>query len=549
MSTHVGRKSGARAAQLNPHNIRARDWSKRNISGTCSYMQILMQKVFMPPFARRLASVLVPVLPLLMSFPSPAEPDISKPLPQGLAANAAPAETPEFPLPATASPEASAKFGENIQRTMTLLATSTRTHRKRVKILFYGQSITEQTWSKTVADDLRRRFPNADLEIQNRAIGGFSTQILHKTAEHDLYPFYPDLTILYVYGSHLDYLTLVDNIRRRTTSEILLQNEHVTTEGDLTEETNFDKVPQSSWGAWMSYHFLSETADKYGAELVDQRTPWKAYLRDNKLEPRDLLIDGVHLNKRGNFLMAELVKPHLIYNPKLSIEPWKKLVHEYSYQGGLKTDKAISVKNNRLSLKFDGNRIDLVAGTPRVRGKLARTLRVLIDGKKPSEHPELYAFTRPSSTPNVGWPAIIRVDHEKPLIVEEWTARITRINEDASKFKFDVTGSKTGPDGSGTSEARFVSNSGRVVIEPENWWPHHDWELTKKPTPVGFETKWRVVPSFTDTYTAPRIEDRTREYATTLAQGLSNNSHTLELIADGGVMPIESIRVYQPPLS
>lgn len=499
--------------------------------------------------ARRLSFAVLPVLPIMLSSSLHAEPGISRPLPTGLSASAAPAvvEVPPYPLPAPPAAE-QASFGQGIQRTMTLLATSTPTRRNRVKILFYGQSITEQTWSKTVADDLRRRFPHADLEIQNRAIGGFSTQILHKTAEHDLYPFYPDLTILYVYGSHIDYLTLVDNIRRRTTSEILLQNEHVTSEGDLTEETDFDKVPQSSWGAWMSYHFLPETADKYGAELVDQRTPWKAYIRDNKLEPHDLLVDGVHLNERGNFLMAELVKPHLIYNPK-STEPSKKLVHEYSFQGGLKTDKAISVKNNRLTLKFDGNRIDLVAGTPRVRGKLARTLRVLIDGKKPSEHPELYAFTRPSSTPNVGWPAIIRVDHQKPLIVEEWTSRITEINEDASKFKFDVTGSVTGPDGSGTSEARFVSNSGRVVIEPENWWLHHDWEQTKKPTPVGFETRWRVVPLFTDTYTAPRIEDPTREYATTLAQGLSNGSHTLELIADGGgVMPIASIRVYQPPL-
>jgi hypothetical protein len=44
---------------------------------------------------------------------------------------------------------------------MTLLATSTPAKRNRVRILFYGQSITQQDWSKRVADDLRRRFPHA----------------------------------------------------------------------------------------------------------------------------------------------------------------------------------------------------------------------------------------------------------------------------------------------------------------------------------------------------------------------------------------------------
>ena len=43
-------------------------------------------------------------------------------------------------------------------------------------VLFCGQSITEQEWSKQVAGDLRRRFPHADLEIENRAIGGFASQ-------------------------------------------------------------------------------------------------------------------------------------------------------------------------------------------------------------------------------------------------------------------------------------------------------------------------------------------------------------------------------------
>jgi hypothetical protein len=39
------------------------------------------------------------------------------------------------------------------------------------------------------------------------------------------------------------------------------------------------------------------------------------------------------------------------------------------------------------------------------------------------------------------------------------------------------------------------------------------------------------------------VEDASREYATTLAQGLSNSKHALEIV---GEVPIRAIRVYRP---
>ncbi|MCZ0901621.1 SGNH/GDSL hydrolase family protein, partial [Microcoleus sp. HI-ES] len=121
----------------------------------------------------------------------------------------------------------------------------------------------------------------------------------------------------------------------------------------------------------------------------------------------------------------------------------------------------------------------------------------------------------------VRWPAIIQVSSQKPLIVEDWKAIITEINSDASQFKFDVVGSKTGYDGSGTNDEMFVSNSGRVVIEPRNWWLKNSYEDSKKPTPKGFEISWQVRPMFVDSYVPPQIADSSREYSTTLAQNLS----------------------------
>ena len=77
---------------------------------------------------------------------------------------------------------------------MRVLVESTSKKPNTVRVLFYGQSITEQKWAKLVEDDLRRRFPHANLVVENRALGGYATQLLVKTAETDLYPFQPDLS-------------------------------------------------------------------------------------------------------------------------------------------------------------------------------------------------------------------------------------------------------------------------------------------------------------------------------------------------------------------
>jgi hypothetical protein len=130
---------------------------------------------------------------------------------------------------------------------MGLLASSTPLRRNRVRILFYGQSITEQDWWKSVANDLRRRFPDADLEIRNRAIGGFASQLLKRPAEHDVFPFYPDLVIFHVYGAHTDYEEIIRGIRSRTTAEVLMQRDHVTRWPAPPEQLSPDKDKGAWW--------------------------------------------------------------------------------------------------------------------------------------------------------------------------------------------------------------------------------------------------------------------------------------------------------------
>ena len=110
-------------------------------------------------------------------------------------------------------------------------------------------------------------------------------------------------------------------------------------------------------------------------------------------------------------------------------------------------------------------------------------------------------------------------------------------------------GSKTGFDGSGTSDRSFVSKSGRVIIQMEDFMFAKIKAVFKNVTKPGFEATWKVEPLFVDIYKSPIIEDEKVVYKTTIVQGLTNSAHTLEIVPIGdGLVPIEAIEVHQPPL-
>jgi hypothetical protein len=436
-----------------------------------------------------------------------------------------------FPAPQSLGPVAT--YGRNIQRTMRLLATSTPTQRHTARILFYGQSITEQTWTKLVSEDLRRRFPHANLIIENRAIGGHSSPRLLKTMEADVFPFYPDLVIFHVYGDDGDYERIIRAIRERTTAEILLQTDHLRRNDEPDkEETDPAKITRgrAMWNSWMNYVFLPRLARQYGAELVNQRELWKAYLRDHKLSPGALLNDQVHLNAHGNYLMAEIVKAYLRYDPTLKSDADTGTVT--TWQVG----KDVRWQRGKLTLPFDGNRVDVI-----LRDGTRQPATVRIDGKRPAAFPELYAFSRVTHYPNSTWPTMLRVQRGSSLQVEDWTLTLTELSADYKQVKFMLRGSHTGEDGAGVSTERFVSKSGRIVIEAGDWNLEYCLQVFKRPLPPGFQIKWKVEPQFLDAIKPAG------DAIVTLAQGLSNGRHTLE-IRGSGTAPITALRVYRPAL-
>ncbi len=440
----------------------------------------------------------------------------------------------DYPLPKP--PKDTSNYGKHFQRSMTLMATSTPEKRKTVRILFYGQSIVGQRWHTMVAEDLRKRFPHTDFIVANKAIGGFSSQLLVRTMHYDVIPFYPDLLVFHVYGSHDKYEDIIRYIRTHTTAEIIMQSDHAN-KWPQPKCTCDPWKNQKDWGDRMNYFLLPAVAEKYSCSWQPQRWEWVDYLKDNNLQPKALLKDSVHLNEQGRWLMAELLKRYLVYLPNEPKNEWQNMVRTYI------VGKDIEWTDNRLKLEFEGNRVVLLAGS-NSKGRA----KVLIDGKPVSEHPDCYTFTRPSGTPGVGWPGLKKISWNKPLLIEDWEVVCRNFNDKQDEFNFTLRGSKTGPDGSGNAKEKFVSNSGRIVIEPQDWVFEYDKRVRKKNAPDGYKVKWKVELMGKDEYVSPRIDNTAKEYPTVLASNLTNSRHTLVLTFEKNHKPdIQAIRIYTPP--
>lgn len=424
-----------------------------------------------------------------------------------------------LPAPGFSQTDSLVLFPEHLARTAHLL----RTPFNEVRILVYGQSISMQNWWEAVRDFAQNRYPNTRLVVENRAIGGFSSERLKRMVENDVLPFYPDLVLFHVYGNEPDYEQIVRTIRSKTTAEIALQTDHVA-------------VGQNE--AWHDRHgdvWLPDLCRKYGLALIDVRRGWKEFLAKNNLQPQELLTDHVHLNDRGNALMADLVKRLFAALPTGDV-PQKNV-------RTLRAGVDFRVKGGKLQLPLEGNRVDLVWEKPE---KVARPVSVLLDGKQPSAFAESYAHTRPSLTPDgfflrrIG--QLLAFDLGPQLQAEDWSLTVLAVDSVRQQLRFGVTGSRTGPDGEGTSDTLFVSRSGRLRIPADGWFfrknenDFRQFSWLKR----GDVLRWRVFSMNRDTV-VPATEPLT------IVQGVPNGPHTLELTGKS-LAGLKEIRVYRPPI-
>ena len=459
-------------------------------------------------------------------------------------------------------------YGSGIQRTMKLLATSTPEHRNRVNILCYGQSIMCQPWWYKIYGDLKKRYPNADIVMENRSMGGMMSNELRLTAEADLYPTWPDLVLMHDYvangksgeGSSMEQIFA--NLRARTTSEMLVYTFHSSFPGKYDSPNmfqNYKKIHD------VDSELIRTLAGKYGYEVVEARQNWEKTIKelfptlDFRFAMNWFLYEQIHTHPRGQRLYHYLSMPHFVYNP--DAEPtWLDSIKVYLPDGKRwPQDKAEYpadgvVLDKTLKFDFEGSRIDLMAN-PLKDGKPG-SAKVLIDGKLPSAFPEVYVATRTTPKPNSTWPMIERVQLGKTPVAEDWTLTYTTVNPAKSKpeldkpdtfdFDFELKGSVTGADGKGNNKERFVSNSGRIILDP-TWYLPPSKLMGFVPT-VGSDVKWKSLPIALDVWQQNANVDPATEDRYTLAQGISNGKHTLEIIPNGdGPLSLRALVVYHPP--
>jgi len=425
-----------------------------------------------------------------------------------------------------------AAFGDGVERSLRLLQDSTRETPRTLRILFYGQSISEDAWWRQVVAELEARHPHTRIVAQNRALGGFAAQRLVRGVATDLKGFDPDLVIFHVFGADVEYEAIIRHLRSHGSADILLQTDHLGRGAQWEKEpTNPAAITRDDWPAFMNYVHLPAIAEKYGCGLLRQRDFWKRYLQDNDLRPAALLRDNIHLNATGNRLMAELVLAYLDAPAPAGPDPF-----DNERVRTLLPGRDFKVADDGLiEIEFTGHRVDLVPGGAPADSEIS----ILLDKKPPSGHPQCQAFTRATPRPGGKWPALHGIRAESLPVPESWTLHVRREATADGPFAFRLEGSVTGPDGEGRSDRPFISDSGRVAFEPEGWDVPHAMKL------AGIDLVPESFRIIFESYSLAEDSLRPRQdEPTTLLSGLRPAPHRLRL--SGPTEAVAALRIYQP---
>ena len=410
-----------------------------------------------------------------------------------------------------------------ISRTLERMARSTKEHPETVRVLFYGQSIVQQNWGPLyVIPALQRRYPTVKFVVENRAIGGYQTPSLIKTAESDLYPFYPDILFFHDYGPTDLYAKIVERVRARTTADIVLWTSHL----DAKEGKTPEKIAALLAKQDQRSLDIKATADKFGCMCVDLRAKWCRMLQRRGVDSQAMLTDVVHMKKESLPVYADMLIEDLLGDGELA--PNAKA-------------GTVEAKPAALKLSFTGNRVVAVAD-----GQVGAEYDIYLDGKPVKAYPEMWTMTRSSRFPSKrAWnPAIDRVDKGPAVPVEEtWTLTILEgANDKGTVIPFKLKGSVTGEDGEGCSDKPFTSKSGRVTLKSDAWCSTFWWGYHKVTPQAGMEVTWSSKPLVVSPY-APGAKGE----ETVLVQNCANGPHELELRPKkAGPLGFSSLVVYRP---
>jgi hypothetical protein len=440
---------------------------------------------------------------------------------------------------------------QKIARTLEIIRTSTPANRKVLKVLFYGQSITRSGWHEQVVAHWRQKYPNTEFVVQNRALGGFPSQALIRTTEQDIAAFYPDLIVFHAYGDHRAYEKIIRLFRSRTTADVILQTDHANSLPDPPCAEGFalsmHKQPgcsgviwvhQRLWNDEMSYHKIPSLAKKYGLAVELQRIWWRDFLLRTHIAPESMLKDDIHPNEKGKAMIAGYFNQ---YFDNL-VEHWNGETEHNVMSLSVARDQSSA---GQTTVNFDGARLEILANKP-----LAAWPTTTVDGVPLNDIDGCYQVTRASTLETVpDWPAIRRISLNHDHVPEDWTATLTRISPDQTSFDFTLKSSVSQDGGSGTGNQNFVSQSGRLSIDSQDWMLVRAFDGRFVPLKAPYVVHWSVINTCNGQPEVIDLGNGAMQYRYLLAAGLSNGKHDVLLkFPPNDLADVTELRAYTPSL-
>ena len=206
-----------------------------------------------------------------------------------------------------------------------------RTENQSTKIIFLGDSITEQgeSFDDGFISLLRQNLSQEEFELVGKGIGGHKVSNLLTRYKADVIDLNPDIVFIYIgindvwhkydfgTGSDIDLYekglrTIISDIKSLG-SEIVLCTPTVIGEntGDFVLGNQFKDVEtmeKMNSDLDTFSEVVRKLSNEYGTELLDLRKIFMDYLAENNINNDAagiLTTDGVHLNERGNKLIAD----------------------------------------------------------------------------------------------------------------------------------------------------------------------------------------------------------------------------------------------------
>jgi lysophospholipase L1-like esterase len=210
-----------------------------------------------------------------------------------------------------------------IAATMTCCTGERMLMRKGERILFLGDSITEQGvkpngYVSLLREELNARYPDLGIEIIGAGISGNKVTDLEKRLAKDVIERNPTIVVVYI-GINDVWHWALDNHKGTTKEEfesvlreIVARIRYSGAETLLCTPTVIGEIPDSTLGQnsmLEEYCAISrKIAKDQGIRLCDLRKAFVAHLTEHnkeKSEKNILTTDGVHLNNAGNRLVAD----------------------------------------------------------------------------------------------------------------------------------------------------------------------------------------------------------------------------------------------------